>query len=179
VTVPSGLGLAGEQRPGSLSSWQRPGEVSLLLPPLAAWGDRARASLIDLLLVLTPLALAVILAAGVDPFSVAAARGLVAVGGGLSVLTAVALLAWQGRTGQTFGKQVLGLSLVGEADAQPIGVAAALRRGGHRLAADLLPAGLGLFRPLRDPLRRQTFADRRAGTVVVYTHSDPWRQGPR
>jgi uncharacterized RDD family membrane protein YckC len=122
--------------------------------PYAAWGQRALAALIDAS-VFVPGAVAV----AISPLI-----------GGLLLFTAVALSVWQmcvlqGRTGQTIGKNCLGLRLVQEATGAPIGV----RRAGWRLLAHAIDAallGAGYLWPLWDA-KRQTFADQLFDTVVV------------
>jgi uncharacterized RDD family membrane protein YckC len=80
------------------------------------------------------------------------------------------LLIWnlfirQGSTGQSIGKQVLGLKLLRESDGQPIGAGMAfLRYIAHIL--DALACYIGFLWPLWDQ-KRQTFADKIVSTLVV------------
>lgn len=155
--------------------------------PLADWGSRVAASLIDSLVALSGLLLCV---AGVVTFSAGVARtesvfdpatqttsqvdtGLMVLGGVLALLGLVAVLAiqlWnrtfrQGRTGQSLGKTALGLRLVEERTGQPVGAGMAfVRELCHTL--DGLGANIGYLWPLWDD-KRQTFADKVIGTVVV------------
>lgn len=92
---------------------------------------------------------------------------LLAIGG----LALVALAIWQlireGRTGQTVGKQALGIRLVRESDGQPLGVGMAfVRRLAHFL--DSLACYLGWLWPAWDA-KRQTFADKVCGSIVIRT----------
>jgi len=69
-----------------------------------------------------------------------------------------------GRTGQSWGKKVMGLRLVGQVTGQPIGGGLAFGRElCHYLDGILY---LGYLWPLWDE-RRQTFADKLCSTVVV------------
>jgi uncharacterized RDD family membrane protein YckC len=71
----------------------------------------------------------------------------------------------QGRTGQSWGKQVLGLKLLRMDNGQPIGGGLAFVRDiAHIL--DGLPCYIGYLWPLWDS-RRQTFADMVINTVVI------------
>jgi uncharacterized RDD family membrane protein YckC len=71
----------------------------------------------------------------------------------------------QGRTGRSWGKRVVGLRLVDEESGRPIGPGAAFARDvGHLI--DCLPLFIGWFRPIWNR-RKQTYADRLAGTVVL------------
>jgi uncharacterized RDD family membrane protein YckC len=84
-------------------------------------------------------------------------------------LTQLAFFVWntclrQGRTGASIGKSVLGLRLVDQ-DLRPIGGGRAFLR--YLLhVVDALPCGLGYLWPIWDS-RRQTFADKIMGTVVI------------
>jgi uncharacterized RDD family membrane protein YckC len=87
-------------------------------------------------------------------------------------LTSLAFSIWnlylrQGRTGASVGKSVLGLRLVNE-DLQPIGAWRAFLRNLLHVV-DSLPCGFGYLWPIWDS-RKQTFADKIMGTVVVYAN---------
>ncbi len=71
----------------------------------------------------------------------------------------------QGRTGQTLGKTVVGVRLIGEASGQPIGAGMAFVRNLCHIL-DSLACYLGWFWPIWDS-KRQTFADKVLSTVVV------------
>ena len=155
--------------------------------PLANWGTRVAASLIDALLSLVGL---VFYAVGI-PLLVAGApdrsfdtttgtyestgtgsTGLVVLGiafMGLGVLTVLAIQLWNrvfrmGRTGQSLGKRVMGIRLVEEYTGRPMGAGMCLvREIAHTLDGF---AYVGYLWPLWDP-KRQTFADKILSTVVV------------
>ena len=71
----------------------------------------------------------------------------------------------QGITGQSIGKRVVGLKLVGMESGAPVGFGMAiLRQLAHTI--DGMPLGIGYLWPLWDPIK-QTFADKICSTVVV------------
>jgi uncharacterized RDD family membrane protein YckC len=135
---------------------------------LANWLQRVGAYLIDQLIVAIPFTIAGLLAgtlsngsgsgAGVTLLAVV----LYAVGLGLVIYNRFIL---QGRTGQSWGKQVLGLRLLRMSDGQPIGAGMAFVRDLCHIV-DALPCYLGYLWPIWDN-RRQTFADKIIGTVVI------------
>ncbi len=121
-------------------------------PGYATWLARVLATLIDTALVALPFAL---------------------LGRSLPVLGVVASLALagydvvvrQGRTGRTWGKSVLRLRVASEVDGEPIGCSmTAIRALAHLV--DAIPLFVGFVWPLWDR-RRQTFADKIMGTVVL------------
>jgi uncharacterized RDD family membrane protein YckC len=131
---------------------------------LADYGQRVAAFLIDVGIPSGLLAAALIAA-------LITGDGLViVVVHGLSTVVAVLFTVWncgwcQGRSGQSIGKRMLGTRLVGAATGRPVGVGRALgRHVAHVL--DGVPLALGYLWPLWDE-RRQTFADKVCGTLVV------------
>ncbi|MET8295040.1 RDD family protein [Streptomyces sp. NPDC005180] len=139
------------------------------IPELAHWGLRVGAHLLDMLIILGPMyALGLIdLFNAPDPET--AQPGLFFVVG---VLYALAMgffqLFKEGSSGQTIGKKVLGISLRRAADGSTLGFGMALvRKLAHLL--DGLPCYLGWLWPLWDD-KKQTFADKVCGTVVVRVH---------
>ena len=135
---------------------------------LANWPQRVGAYLIDYLIAAVPAFLAVLLFSGTNPGeSSNAGAGIVAF-----LLYLVSLGVWiynraiqQGRTGQSWGKQVLNLRLVRMADGQPMGGGMAFVRDlAHIL--DALPCYIGYLFPIWDA-RRQTFSDKIMSTVVL------------
>jgi uncharacterized RDD family membrane protein YckC len=135
---------------------------------LANWPQRVGAYLIDYLIAAIPAFIAALLFSGTDAGqSPGAGAGVVAF-----LLYLVSLGVWiynrailQGRTGQSWGKQVLNLRLVRMADGQPMGGGMSFVRDlAHIL--DALPCYIGYLFPLWDP-RRQTFADKIMSTVVL------------
>lgn len=136
-------------------------------PAYAHWGKRVGAYAIDTLILLAAYLPAVVGQPLMqDPATQGAGLVLIFVG----VVLMVAVFVWnvclnQGRTGYTVGKGVLGIRLVKEATGQPIGAGMSfVRQIAHVL--DQLPCYLGYLWPLWDS-KRQTFADKILGTVVV------------
>ena len=135
---------------------------------LANWPQRVGAYLIDYLIAAIPAFLAVLLFSGTDPGeSPSAGAGLVAF-----LLYLVSLGIWiynrailMGRTGQSWGKQVLNLRLVRMADGQPMGGGMCFLRDLLHII-DALPCYLGYLWPIWDA-RRQTFSDKIMNTVVL------------
>jgi uncharacterized RDD family membrane protein YckC len=135
---------------------------------LANWPQRVGAYLIDYLIAAVPAFLAVLLFSGTDPGETPnAGAGVVAF-----LLYLVSLGVWiynraiqQGRTGQSWGKQVLNLRLVRMADGQPMGGGMSFVRDLAHIV-DALPCYIGYLFPLWDA-RRQTFADKIMSTVVL------------
>ncbi len=131
-------------------------------PPLASWGQRVLASLLDGLV-----------AAGVAlvPVLLGAAIGG-GTGGILIFLGIVGALGWviyqhvqQGTTGQTFGKKQIGIRLLREQDGRPVGAGMSLLRIiVHQV--DSFACYLGYLWPLWDP-KKQNWTDKILGTVVI------------
>lgn len=128
--------------------------------PLASYGRRARAALIDALATVAPLAAgALLLALGAD--AAAAVLGLAGLAGAL-LYAPLTLRRPGARNGQTLGKQVQGIRVVRD-DGRPIALAAGLLReavvksllflyvGAFFL---LIPWLIDLLWPLRDEQRR-------------------------
>ncbi|MEQ4206081.1 RDD family protein [Actinopolymorpha sp. B17G11] len=136
---------------------------------LGTWLQRVGATLLDGLVTGIPLAVSYALyipslAQGTPPDGV---TGIIA---GLLGLVSLGLGIWnvvirQGSTGQTVGKQVLGLKLLRESDGQPVGAGVAFVRAlAHVL--DGMACYIGYLWPLWDQ-KRQTFADKIMSTLVV------------
>ncbi|MFH7594508.1 RDD family protein [Streptomyces racemochromogenes] len=152
------------QQPPQPQAYGMPGGV----PELAHWGLRVGADLLDTLIILGPMyALGFVdLAAAADPQT--AEPGMFFTVG---VVYAIAMgffqLFKEGSTGQSIGKKVFGISLRREADGRTLGFGMAfVRKLAHIL--DSLPCHLGWLWPLWDP-KKQTFADKVCGTVVIRT----------
>ncbi len=132
---------------------------------LASWPQRVGAFLIDYLVIVVPIGIAIALVSGGRNDS--SGPGLIA---GLLYLVATGLWIYNrwilaGRTGQSWGKQALGLKLLRMDNGQPIGGGMAFVRDiAHIL--DSLPCYLGYLWPIWDN-RRQTFADKVISTVVI------------
>ena len=136
---------------------------------LANWPQRVGAYLIDNLIASIPAFLAIILFSGTQPGETpSAGAGLVAF-----LLYLVSLGLWiynrailMGRTGQSWGKQVLNLRLVRMADGQPMGGGMAFVRDLlHTL--DALLCYLGFLWPIWDARRQCLFSDKIMNTVVL------------
>ena len=131
----------------------------------ASWGARVGASLLDTLAALAIFVAGAVLGAIFG--MVSEELGTVAVVAGY--VGQIAFFFWnlvrQGNTGQTVGKQALGIRLVRLARPGPPGVGLSIGR--HFLhIVDGLPCYLGFLWPLWDQ-RRQTFADKIVDTVVL------------
>jgi uncharacterized RDD family membrane protein YckC len=138
---------------------------------LANWPQRVAAYLIDNLIALIPAFLAVLLFSGSGPGETAnAGAALVAF-----LLYLVSLGIWiynraiqAGRTGQSWGKQVLSLRLVRMADGQPMGGGMAfLRDLLHILDGLVCLLCIGFLWPIWDARRQTLFGDKIMNTVVL------------
>lgn len=147
------------------------------LPPLAHWGKRVAAFLLDLLLgcaLLIPGGIYALTTAEVIGYDIRGNAVTNPTGAGTAAL--VVGYAWllgfqiwnrwvrQGRTGRSVGKQVLKITLVSERTMAPIGAGMAFARDLCHIADSFLY--LGYLWPLWDP-KRQTFSDKIIGTVVL------------
>jgi uncharacterized RDD family membrane protein YckC len=133
---------------------------------LAGWGSRAGGYIIDYLIFAGPLIVLYILAGLIGQSS----PGLALVISLIGVIGSIAGGLWicymEGTTGQSVGKRVVGLRLIGEETGQPIGFGMAfVRKLAHIL--DGLVCYIGYLWPLWDE-KRQTFADKVCHTVVVH-----------
>jgi uncharacterized RDD family membrane protein YckC len=143
---------------------------------LAGWGARAGAYLLDALFIAGP---AIVLLIGTAVL-VAASSGGQEPSQALIVLAFVLLTVafavqlgltvynrWylQGKTGQSWGKRIVGVRLVRMSDGQPVGGGMAFVRDvAHTV--DGLICYIGYLMPLWDD-RRQTLADKLLNTVVL------------
>jgi uncharacterized RDD family membrane protein YckC len=136
---------------------------------LANWPQRVGAYLIDDLIAGIPAFLALILFSGTTADETANA-GAVLVS---SLLYLLSLGIWiynrailQGRTGQSWGKQVLKLRLVRMADGQPMGGGMAFLRDLLHIL-DALLCYIGFLWPIWDARRQCLFSDKIMNTVVL------------
>jgi uncharacterized RDD family membrane protein YckC len=88
---------------------------------------------------------------------------------GVAYLGLIGFAIWnsgylQGATGCSIGRRVAGTKLIAVQTGQPVG----FRRALVRQTCHVLNIGIGYLWPLRDR-KRQTFADKICGTVVVRT----------
>jgi uncharacterized RDD family membrane protein YckC len=134
------------------------------LPVLATYGQRVGSFLIDVGIPTAVFLVLLFAAAGSGDAAV------VVTVYGLGSLALLAFVVWnsgyrQGTTGQSIGKQWLGVRLVGANTGMPVGFGlAVVRHFAHVL--DSLPLYVGYLWPLWDE-RRQTFADKVCSTLVV------------
>lgn len=158
------------------------------MPPLASWGARIGATLLDgLMFMLVPMGLVIAGYAQIvkklidaqnacddlgirssdcpSPHLPGSAFALIAVGGLLSLIAGLYLCYREGSTGQTPGKRIVGIRLLREYDGSTLGFGLAFgRRLLHIL--DGIPCYLGYLWPLWDE-KNQTFADKLVHTVVI------------
>lgn len=134
------------------------------MPPLADWGQRATAFILDNGVAIV----AGWIAGGTRSNTIDVVFGLVALAG---LVWAVLNALRAGSSGQSYGKRVAGIRLARLADGQPIGAG----RGFLRLflnwilwVACLVPGVLNLLWPLWDR-KHQTWSDKAAKSVVVKT----------
>ena len=133
---------------------------------LATWWQRVGANLIDWLPLIPGFVLAIVGGQTHSP------GGPTIWPGGATIGILVMAPPWlynrcylQGRTGQSWGKQVMGLKLIRMSNKEPIGWwKAAIRDLAHYL--DILILYLGFLLPIWDA-RRQTLADKAMRTVVI------------
>ncbi|MYY06690.1 MULTISPECIES: RDD family protein [unclassified Streptomyces] len=136
------------------------------LPPLAHWGERVGAWLLDLLIIVAPMyALGFVDLARSDDPETAGPGAFFAVGVVYFFVMGFYQLYREGKTGQTTGKKVLRISVRRERDGNTLGFGMAfVRKIAHAL--DSFSCYLGWLWPLWDP-KRQTFADKVCNTVVI------------
>lgn len=133
--------------------------------PLASWGQRALAYVIDSGVGLGIWIGAVILGGVLGAVSDVLGTLVVFAGWLANLAWFGYILVQQGKTGQTFGKQRMGIRLIGEETGQPVGVGMSIGRYFVHIV-DALPCYLGFLFPLWD-VKRQTFADKILRTIVV------------
>lgn len=151
----------------------------------ASWGQRVGAFLLDYVLLLPFVIVGGVLigigaASSASSLTYNQATGTyTSTGAGLSVLALIGYLIYvvgvlavsiwnrwykAGKTGQSWGKQVMGLKLVRQADGQPIGPGMAFVRDLAHVVDGLI-CYIGYLFPLWDS-KRQTLADKIVSTVV-------------
>ncbi|GAA4189804.1 RDD family protein [Microbispora amethystogenes] len=149
-------------------------------PELAHWGLRVGSYLIDALIVGIPSGILYMIGGSMTASSLQVDPNTGEVtstgGGGIGVIiyllgfvVAIGVTLWlkyqEGTTGQTVGKKVLGIKTVKEQTGEYIGFGMAFVRSLCHII-DGLPCYIGFLWPLWDA-KRQTFADKIVGTVVV------------
>jgi len=133
--------------------------------PYAEWIQRVLAYLVDYVPILVIYIIGIILVAILG--SIASGLGLLAY-----LATVVAAIGYwvlnrvmlAGKTGQSLGKRVIGLKLIGEASGQPIGAGNALVRDIAHILDGI--CFIGYLWPNWDA-KRQTFADKIMTTIVI------------
>lgn len=139
--------------------------------PYAHWGYRVGAYLLDsLLLAPAYFAMNIGLTLWDDPTFSEQTQDIGLV---VALLAAAAMTGFgiwnqiirQGRTGSSLGKQWVGIAVISERTGTPIGGWSTFGRSLLHIL-DALPCGLGYLWPLWDD-KRQTFADKIMGTIVV------------
>jgi serine/threonine-protein kinase len=147
--------------------------------PLASWGRRAAALGLDG--VIFTVAMVALTAVGLAVNRIG--NGALMLPEGLTVTLAVLLvvlpvlvLVWnqgieQGRTGQSWGKRLLGLRVVRVTTLRPLGPAAGFARFVLHQVVDAGLWYIGFLWPLWDE-RRQTLADKLVGSVVLDERGD-------
>jgi uncharacterized RDD family membrane protein YckC len=167
---PSGYGApAGYDQPpggyGAPASYGPPPGGQPGRPPLAEWGTRVAAFLIDIA-VLIPLMLVLAIVSAVVSNVSEVLGVLLGLVGYIGILGFIAWqLAVQGRTGQTIGKKQMKIKLLREQDGQVVGAGLSIGRYFVHIV-DAMPFYLGYLWPLWDA-KKQTFADKILQTVVV------------
>ncbi|KOU14526.1 MULTISPECIES: RDD family protein [unclassified Streptomyces] len=149
-----------------------PGMPGSGMPPLAHWGLRVGAYLLDLLIIAGPMYALVGLAAALGGNeSGQAIAGIFSILGFLYLIgMAFYQLYREGSTGQSFGKKIVGISLHREADGATIGFGMAfVRKLAHFL--DGIACYIGYLWPLWDE-KKQTFADKVCSTVVIKVNNN-------
>ena len=124
--------------------------------PYASWIQRVGAYVVDVL----PIWILEIIGASIGHASVSLLIFLISI-----VYSGYNRWYLGGTTGQSFGKRALNLRLISEQTGQPIGpLMAFVRDICHFL--DVITCFVGFLFPLWD-VKRQTFADKIVGTVVI------------
>ena len=132
--------------------------------PLASWGDRVVATLIDAVAVLAGYIVVWILAAIIGVISDALGTLVLVLGYLVLSVYSFYLGYLEGETGQSPGKAITGLKVVRSTDGQLIGGGMGIvRKLAHVLDSICL---IGYLFPLFDPMK-QTFADKIMTTVVL------------
>ncbi len=135
-------------------------------PPLADWGTRVVAYLIDLAIGVVAAIVLVIVAAVLAKIAGALAALVLVLGYAAIIGFTYWNLGWQvGVTGQSIGKKQMHIRVLKEVDGQPLGGGLGIVR---QLAhfVDGIICSIGYLFPLWDP-KKQTLADKIMSTVVI------------
>lgn len=136
------------------------------MPPLAHWGLRVGATLLDGLIIAGPMYALGFIDLAMSDDSGASGPGVFFLIGWLYALgMGIFQLYKEGTTGQSIGKKVVGISVRREADGNVLGFGMAfVRKLAHFL--DGVACYIGYLWPLWDA-KKQTFADKVCSTVVI------------
>ncbi|MCZ4498817.1 MAG: domain containing protein [Marmoricola sp.] len=149
--------------------------------PYAHWGLRLAGYLLDSLLTTPALIVAEVGVAMADDPGVTSdtqAIGVVLAVVGFTFLAGFSIwntIIRQGRTGSSLGKKWVGIAVISEQTARPIGGWPTFGRSLLHIL-DALPCYLGFLWPLWDK-KKQTFADKIMKTVVVPIPKAPYQAG--
>ncbi|MFN2496421.1 MAG: RDD family protein [Pseudonocardiaceae bacterium] len=163
--VPAGPERAGQQRGSAPPDLGR--EIAALPGPLADFGARTVSFLIDNVAPFIALLVVMIFVS-----VTVSGDGLILALSAVGYLVLLAFAVWnsgyqQGTTGQSIGRRVAKTKLVKLETGEPVGFGMALLRQ----ICHGVEFGIGYLWPLWDP-KRQTFADKIVGTVVVRVGND-------
>jgi uncharacterized RDD family membrane protein YckC len=133
--------------------------------PLASWGERVVAYLIDVAIIIVGYIVVAIVAFILG--QIASGLGLLVLILGYLALVAAGFYFYylNGATGQSPGKRLTGLKVISETTGTIIGGGLGIARGIVHVV-DSAPCMIGYLFPLWDP-KRQTFGDKIMKTVVV------------
>lgn len=131
-------------------------------PQFAGWWSRFGAMLLDGIIISIPYGALVGIGAGVGG---GAGSALALIGALVGIGLTLFKLYKEGTTGQFIGKKALGISLLREADGQPLGFGMAFVRYLAHFV-DTIACYLGWLWPAWDS-KKQTFADKICSTLVV------------
>ncbi|MFI5765020.1 RDD family protein [Streptomyces sp. NPDC051563] len=136
------------------------------MPPLAHWGLRVGATLLDGLIIAGPMYALMFIGVAMSDGSSNSAVGILVTLGYLYALgMGIFQLYKEGATGQSIGKKIVGISVRREADGNVLGFGMAfVRKLAHFL--DGIACYIGYLWPLWDA-KKQTFADKVCSTVVI------------
>ncbi|WP_457028841.1 RDD family protein [Kitasatospora sp. P5_F3] len=173
-----GYGIPPQQGYGQPGGYPNAGQVQNFY---ASWGSRVAASLVDGLIIGIPAGILYGLAFAIGyeaPVCSTGRYSSVCTGGGftgaglavagigwlIAVIGGFWLLYQVGTTGQTPGRKMVNIRVVREADGQPLGFGMAFVRQLCHIVDEI--CCIGFLWPLWDA-KKQTFADKIVGTVVV------------
>ena len=149
----------------------QPGASAWSGPPLADWGTRALAFLIDWAVGVVAF-IAIFIVSAIFGAISSALGALVAIVGYLALAAYGFYLSYQTGAAQTLGKRVMGVKIVKTETLQPIGGGMGIVRGIVHFV-DSIICYIGWLFPLWDSMR-QTLADKIIGTVALQVPKQPF-----